>query len=905
MSTNAPPKEKPADVPPISLPTLTRGKLKTIARRHASSTLAPFRSEGGPPDASIPFFSTSADDDESDDDAFNPTVSKPAFRPPVVKQPSDNDDASAAVDPLDSFMQTLNESAPPAKRPRPAERPLDDELPDSPLQTEESLTAKPRNTRAKRVYEPVDHSAIPYPPFEKNLYIEVPELAAMSASQVSALRQSLDNTRVRGRACPRPITSWSQCGLAGSVLALLKRSGYTHATPIQAQAIPCIMSGRDVIGVARTGSGKTLAFMLPLLRHIARRPRAVAGEGPSALVVAPTRELAIQIYGEGSRFAKPLSIHCVCAYGGSALKDQIAELKRGADVVICTPGRMIDLLSMNSGRICNLRRVSFVVLDEADRMFDMGFEPQLTRIVENVRPDRQTVMFSATFPIPVEKLARKILTRPVEITVGGKSVAASTIDQHVEVRPDESKFFRLLELLGVWYERGSTLVFVDRQENADRIFRDLSKARYKCLSLHGGMDQADRDSTIVDFKNGDIKVLVATSVAARGLDVKNLTLVVNFDVPSHYEDYVHRVGRTGRAGRAGTAYTFITPEQDALAPDMVKALELSARAKREGNSSIDDNGVGGASGGEVSDVVPEELRKLADAFEQKRKAGIVKYAGASGYGGRGFKFDENDEYVAAKSAIRKMQARQYGIEDDVAEEEESDGGDGEHGKLMDVGKKVEDVTKDEVSGKVKTTTNTGGLPIPKIALSERQVDQLLEEAVAKAEANASAQNADETIRRQMIAKAKAQVLSLVTMQKAQTGASGAFHAGASSDKVQAKEMGEAGIDNDENEEVSKGTSKFSDELEINDYPQHARWQVTRKGSLNDVEEFTGCVVTTRGNFYPVGRNPPAGERKLHLLIEASTRRAVETAKRDIRQKLEEAASVTRPGDNHYSKYSVV
>lgn len=236
----------------------------------------------------------------------------------------------------------------------------------------------------------------------------MPELAAMPPSKVSALRQSLDNTRVRGRYCPRPISAWSQCGLSGSTIALLKRCTYAHPTPIQAQAIPCIMSGRDVIVIARTGLGKTLSFMLPLLRHIARRPRAVPGEGPGAVVIAPTRELAIQIYGEGSRFSKPLYIHCMCAHGGSALKDQITELKRGTDVVVCTPGRMIDLISMNSGRICNLRRVTFVVLDEAYRMFDMGFEPPLTRIVENVPPDRETVMFSATFPILVENLARKV-----------------------------------------------------------------------------------------------------------------------------------------------------------------------------------------------------------------------------------------------------------------------------------------------------------------------------------------------------------------------------------------------------------------------------------------------------------------------------------------------------------------
>lgn len=895
--------------------TLTTGKYKSAVRRNRIVT-ASLLSNGGPPDAPATFFSR--DDDDSDDSAPFGHPAQTRYKPglPFVPPPQSslspaaapapaNDDVDGEVDPLDSFMQNLDYSAPPSKRARTA-LPVDDEQPESPsLSDPLSSKSNQKNSRSKRVYEKVDHATVNYPHFEKHLYIEVPELSNMTHAQVASLRRSLDNIRVRGRACPRPITSWSQCGLSSALLTVLKRCEYTTPTPIQAQGIPAVMSGRDVIGIARTGSGKTLAFILPLLRHIARRRRAAAGEGPGALVIAPTRELAIQIYGDANKFAKPLSVHCVCAYGGSALKDQIAELKRGADVVICTPGRMIDLLSMNSGRICNLRRVTFVVLDEADRMFDMGFEPQLTRIVENIRPDRQTVMFSATFPSQVEKLARKILKQPLEITIGGNSVAAATIDQNVEVRSEESKFYRLLELLGTWYDVGSTLVFVDRQDNADRIFRDLSKARYKCLSLHGGMDQADRDSTIVDFKNGDVKVLVATSVAARGLDVKNLTLVVNYDVPSHYEDYVHRVGRTGRAGKSGTSYTFITPEQDSFASDLVKALELSARFIAEQEAPIGDKEAAKKAGDEAaSEAVPEVLHKMANTFDLKRKAGIVKYAGGSGYGGRGFKFDENEEYNATKTAIRKMQAKQYGMEDDVAgEDDDSDGGGGdEDKKIVTEKKKLGYSKREEGMGKPPLMPPVGGHGT-KVALSERQVNSLLEEAVRKAEALADTQRVDEGKRRLLIAQAKAQVLSLATMQHGQ----GSGVAGGSAIEGGLVTTGDGDNENDMNDDGKgkEGASRFSDELEINDYPQHARWQVTRKGSLNDVEEFTGCVVTTRGNFYPAGRNPPAGERKLHLLIEGANRHAVETAHRDIQQKLEEAASVSRPGDNQYSKYSVV
>lgn len=872
------------------------------------------------------------------------------------KPPSPDDDA----DPLDDFMQRMatTDSARP-RRPRAVTTSGDDgssdggaSLSDGEGASRKKLGSKPRGAPRRAVYQKLDHSKIDYPPFQKALYIEVPELTKMSHAEVAKLRRELGNIRIRGKRCPRPMTDFSQCGLSSAVLDVLRRAGYEKPTPIQAQGIPCLMSGRDVIGIARTGSGKTLAFLLPVLRHIALQPRAGPGEGPAAIVVAPTRELAIQIYGEAKKFSKAVQVKSVCAYGGSGVKDQIAELKRGADIVICTPGRMIDLLGMNSGRITNLRRVTIVVLDEADRMFDMGFEPQLTRIVENVRPDRQTVMFSATFPAQVERLARKVLKQPVEIMVGGNSVAAATIDQHVEVRGEDSKFLRLLELLGKWYEVGSTLVFVDRQDNADRIFRELSKARYRCLSLHGGMDQADRDSAIVDFKNGVVKVLVATSVAARGLDVKNLTLVVNFDVPSHYEDYVHRVGRTGRAGKSGTAYTFITPEQEAFAPDLVKALQLSARAVAEQEAPIGDKDLAEKAADEAAEaVVPEKLRKLADSFELKRKAGIVKHGASSGYRGKGFSFENNDDYDAAKIAIRKMQAKQYGIEDDVVDDELVDDKRGESN--MSAADEDDDDDEDsdgivEITVAPKATglaRNNGNATASdkksrtsqasNKELTPAQIEIMLSEAVKKAEADADKQKLSDDARRAKIAQAKATVLTIAALQnksakqqglatptaillpkststeKSKTAEVSAAAAAAAA--ISAK-LGGAVVSLDRQgadtalagqTDIAESGTRFAGELEINDYQQHARWQVTRKGSLSDVEEFTGCVITTRGNFYPVGRNPPAGERKLHFLIEGPSRRAVKTARRDIRQKLEEAASGFRPSDNQYSKYSVV
>ncbi|CAH2093067.1 unnamed protein product [Euphydryas editha] len=398
-----------------------------------------------------------------------------------------------------------------------------------------NLASKQRKELAK-----VDHASLDYMTFRKSFYTEVSELARMTPEEVEAYRTELEGIRVKGKGCPKPIKTWAHCGISKKELDILKKLGFEKPTPIQAQAIPAIMSGRDLIGIAKTGSGKTLAFILPMFRHVLDQPPLEDTDGPISLIMTPTRELCMQIGKDIKKFAKSLGLRVVCVYGGTGISEQIAELKRGAEMIVCTPGRMIDMLAANSGRVTNLRRVTYIVLDEADRMFDMGFEPQVMKIIDNVRPDRQTVMFSATFPRQMEALARRILQKPIEVQVGGRSVVCKEVEQHVAILEDEAKFFKLLELLGLYSQMGSIIVFVDKQENADSLLKDLMKASYSCMSLHGGIDQFDRDSTIVDFKSGKVKLLVATSVAARGLDVKQLVLVVNYDCPNHYEDYVHR-----------------------------------------------------------------------------------------------------------------------------------------------------------------------------------------------------------------------------------------------------------------------------------------------------------------------------------------------------------------------------
>ena len=567
------------------------------------------------------------------------------------------------VDPLDAFMaaevlpeikkreeEEVNGGAPSSKSPvKQNPRPFPSDSEGSGEEEEEDYETWAKSVRAGKGSKldkiaTVDHSKMDYEAFRRDFYTEAPAVRRMSTVELAELRKNLDGVQARGKGVPRPVAHWDHCGLSQKLLEVIKRSGFERPTAIQAQALPVIMSGRDCIGIAKTGSGKTLAFLLPMLRHIKDQRPLEAGEGPIGLVVAPTRELVTQISKDVRRFARVLGLDVVAVFGGSGIADQIKALKRGVEVVVCTPGRMIDILAMS--RVTNLHRITYLVFDEADRMFDMGFEPQITRIVDLTRPDRQTVMFSATFPKQVEVLARRALKKPVEVTVGGRSVVNKDIDQIVEIRPLEERFFRLLELLGQWYERGKVLVFVQTQKQCDALFSDLVKSGYPCLSLHGGHDQSDRQGTIDDFKGSVCGLMVATSVAARGLDVKELRLVVNYDPPNHHEEYVHRVGRTGRAGNKGTAVTFIDRGEEKFAPDIVKAL-LESNAE-----------------------VPPKVRDMAEDFERRRRQGQVKAHG-SGFGGSGFKFDKGED--EAKKAQRKAQVKEAGVMELSDEEGGSDG----------------------------------------------------------------------------------------------------------------------------------------------------------------------------------------------------------------------------------------
>ncbi|XP_040165907.1 probable ATP-dependent RNA helicase DDX46 isoform X1 [Anopheles arabiensis] len=737
-------------------------------------------------------------------------------------------------------------------------------------------TAANLANKQKKELAKIDHSGINYMPFRKSFYVEVPEIARMTQTEIDAYKKELEGIAVKGKGCPKPIKTWAHCGVSRKEFEVLRKLGFEKPTPIQCQAIPAIMSGRDLIGIAKTGSGKTLAFILPMFRHLLDQPPLEDGDGPIAIIMTPTRELCMQIGKDIKKFSKSLNLRTACVYGGTGISEQIAELKRGAEIIVCTPGRMIDMLAANSGRVTNLRRVTYVVLDEADRMFDMGFEPQVMRIIDNVRPDRQTVMFSATFPRQMEALARRILKKPIEVQVGGRSVVCKDVEQHVVVLDDEAKFFKLLELLGIYQEQGSIIVFVDKQENADSLLKDLMKASYPCMSLHGGIDQFDRDSTMVDFKQGRVKLLIATSVAARGLDVKQLILVVNYDCPNHYEDYVHRCGRTGRAGAKGFAWTFLTPEQGRYSGDIIRALELS--------------------GG----TVPEDLRNLWDTYKAAQEAEGKKVHTGGGFSGKGFKFDAQE--AAAVNERKKMQKAALGLQDSDDEEDLEQDIDQQIENMFATKRIVKEV-EPPASNKHEQQNNPPPAPAPpvpsvthsdKLELAKRLASKINLQKTLGTDSKGATQQAAEAILKgantqQLIAaKTVAEQLAAKLNNKL---------------NYQPKDEEEPVVET--NEQVFR---KYEEELEINDFPQQARWKVTSKEALAQISEYSEAGLTVRGTYVPPGKNPPDGERKLYLAIESCNELAVTKAKREITRLIKEELLKLQASSHHVinkARYKVV
>ena len=354
--------------------------------------------------------------------------------------------------------------------------------------------------------------------------------------------------------------NFNQFNLDSRLLAGIKRAGYHTPTPIQSQAIPAALDGRDLIGTAQTGTGKTAAFVLPILHTLLSGPQ----NRSRALIVTPTRELAEQINQTIRTLSAGTNLRSATIYGGVGTNPQIQALRKGVEIIVACPGRLLDLMAQGHA---NLSNIEVLVLDEADRMFDMGFLPDVRRIIKAIPSQRQTMLFSATFPREVEQLAKQSLKQPQRIAVG-ISRPARTVSHALYPVPQHLKRGLLLALLK-GTDTESVLIFTRTKHRARRLERQIKNAGYKVTSLHSDRTQGQRQKALKGFKNGQYQIMVATDIAARGLDVDSISHVINFDMPDTADAYIHRIGRTGRAKRTGDAFTLVTPSDD----DMIHRLE--------------------------------------------------------------------------------------------------------------------------------------------------------------------------------------------------------------------------------------------------------------------------------------------------------------------------------------------
>ncbi|OXB62638.1 hypothetical protein ASZ78_016933, partial [Callipepla squamata] len=461
-----------------------------------------------------------------------------------------------------------------------------------------------RENRAK--YEAMKWADLP--PIEKNFYKESSRTASMSPEEVELWRKENNNIicddlkEGEKRRVPNPAREFEDVfEQYPDIMANIRKIGFQKPTPIQSQAWPIILQGIDLIGIAQTGTGKTLAYLMPGFIHLASQPISKDERGgPGMLVLAPTRELALQVEAECLKYTYK-GFKSICIYGGGDRKAQINLVTKGVDVVIATPGRLNDL-QMNN--FINLKSITYLanwmqtpcseqVLDEADKMLDMGFEPQIMKILIDVRPDRQTVMTSATWPDGVRRLAKSYLRNPMIVYVGTLDLSAvNTVEQKVIVIDEEEKKAFMRNFIDSMKPKDKAIIFVGKKSTADDIASDLVVQGVPVQSLHGDREQCDREQALDDFRKGEVRILVATDLASRGLDVHDITHVFNFDFPRNIEEYVHRVGRTGRAGRTGKALTLVTKKDWRVASELIDILQ---RAEQ---------------------VVPDELISMAERYKQ-------------------------------------------------------------------------------------------------------------------------------------------------------------------------------------------------------------------------------------------------------------------------------------------------
>ncbi|MBU1126508.1 MAG: DEAD/DEAH box helicase [Patescibacteria group bacterium] len=367
---------------------------------------------------------------------------------------------------------------------------------------------------------------------------------------------------------------FNDLGITPGLLKRIQDLGFVHPTPIQYKAIPVATSGEDVVGIAQTGSGKTLAFSVPMLQH-------VAATKTVGLILLPTRELAIQVEETLKKIAGKAGLRTAIIIGGINPYPQIKQLKAKPHIIVATPGRLIDHIEQKH---ISLSNVGMLVLDEADRMLDMGFEPQLKSILASVPTDRQTMLFSATMPARIADIARQYMKKPLRIEVAKPGTTVDTVQQEVFIVPRDEKVNLLKQLLKE--NKGTVLIFSRTKHGAKKIAQQIRQMGHTADEIHSNRSQAQRQQALKGFANGKYRILVATDIAARGIDVDNISLVINFDLPEQSEDYVHRIGRTGRAGRTGKAISFAVPEQKGDIAQIQKLINITLPIKSPTGESL-------------------------------------------------------------------------------------------------------------------------------------------------------------------------------------------------------------------------------------------------------------------------------------------------------------------------------
>ncbi|XP_010524794.1 PREDICTED: DEAD-box ATP-dependent RNA helicase 37-like isoform X1 [Tarenaya hassleriana] len=422
-------------------------------------------------------------------------------------------------------------------------------------------------------------------PFGDDAELEQPPFTEQENSGINFDAYEDIPVETSGDNVPPPVNTFAEIDLGEALNLNIRRCKYVKPTPVQRNAIPILITGRDLMACAQTGSGKTAAFCFPIISGIIKEPYVQRPHGsrtvhPLAVILSPTRELACQIHDEARKFSYQTGVKVVVAYGGTPINQQLRELERGVDILVATPGRLNDLLER--ARV-SLQMIRFLALDEADRMLDMGFEPQIRKIVEQMdmppRGVRQTMLFSATFPREIQRLASDFLSNYIFLAVGRVGSSTDLIVQRVEFVHESDKRSHLMDLLHAQRENGIqdkhalTLVFVETKKGADSLEHWLCMNGFPATSIHGDRSQQEREVALRSFKTGRTPILVATDVAARGLDIPHVAHVVNFDLPNDIDDYVHRIGRTGRAGKSGVATAFFNDNNTSLARPLADLMQ--------------------------------------------------------------------------------------------------------------------------------------------------------------------------------------------------------------------------------------------------------------------------------------------------------------------------------------------